>query len=151
MAPRSSSSPEPWYSGGLCFSCTQCGDCCRHDEGYVWVNQKEISAISAHLGLDEDEMRKRYVRRVGRRFSLIEKPNLDCIFWDNGCTIYPVRPRQCRTYPFWPEVVESPETWAEESACCPGVDQGRCFSVEEIEHLASGHGETLPEGDGASR
>jgi Fe-S-cluster containining protein len=37
-----------------------------------------------------------------------------CIFLDrttNQCQIYPVRPVQCRTYPFWPTVTASVESW----------------------------------------
>jgi Fe-S-cluster containining protein len=37
-----------------------------------------------------------------------------CIFLDrttNHCQIYPVRPVQCRTYPFWPTVTASVASW----------------------------------------
>ncbi|WP_408938899.1 YkgJ family cysteine cluster protein [Helicobacter sp. MIT 00-7814] len=28
--------------------------------------------------------------------------NIECIFFENGkCAIYPVRPKQCRDFPFW--------------------------------------------------
>ena len=134
--------PEPWYAGGLCFSCTGCGDCCRHEEGYVWVSPERIASIARFLGMDHEQVMARYVRRVGRRLSLVEKPNLDCVFWDNGCTIYPVRPTQCRTYPFWPENVESKEDWEAESEGCPGIDRGRRYSREEIDTLGRGVGET---------
>lgn len=38
-----------------------------------------------------------------------------------SCSIYSVRPAQCRTYPFWPEIVQSPHHWAAESARCEGI------------------------------
>ena len=87
---------KPWYSEGLCFSCTGCGNCCRI-EGYVWVTRDRIRRIASHLGMTEEDFSGKYVRKVGRRYSLTEKPNHDCIFWDEGCTIYTVRPGQCRT------------------------------------------------------
>ena len=40
-----------------------------------------------------------------------------CIFLDettNQCQIYEARPAQCRTYPFWPSILLSPEKWNEE-------------------------------------
>ena len=40
-----------------------------------------------------------------------------CIFLgDDGkmCTIYEARPVQCRTYPFWPNIMQSKEKWDEE-------------------------------------
>ena len=92
--------------------------------------------------MDREQVIERYVRRVGRRQSLVEKPNLDCVFWDNGCTIYPVRPTQCRTYPFWPENVESKEEWEAEDERCPGIGKGRRYSREEIDTLGRGVGET---------
>ena len=41
---------EPWYSDGLKFDCTGCGDCCTGDPGYVWVSRAEIEALAAALG-----------------------------------------------------------------------------------------------------
>ena len=40
-----------WYADGLRFRCTQCGDCCTGAEGYVWVNQAEIDAMAARVGM----------------------------------------------------------------------------------------------------
>ena len=67
----------------------------------------EIEAIAGFLGISIAEFGRRYLRRVGGSLSLTEKPNHDCIFWDDGCTVYPVRPTQCRTFPFWPENLET--------------------------------------------
>ena len=140
---RKKKKPEKkWYADGLCFSCTQCGDCCRHHEGYVWVDPPTISNIAEFLKMDIDDFSRKYVRKVDGEYSLVEKPNFDCIFWENGCTIYPVRPTQCRTFPFWPENIESPEAWQEEYDCCPGMGTGRLYTQEEIETLATGTGET---------
>ena len=131
----------PWYRDGLCFSCTQCGHCCRI-EGYVWVSRREIAGISRFLEIDEEAFGRRYLRRVGRRWSLVEKPNHDCIFWDEGCTIYPVRPTQCRTFPFWPENVETVDDWKGTAAECPGCDNGRRYPEEEIQSFLESKGET---------
>ena len=49
-----------------------------------------------------------------------------------GCTIYPVRPRQCRTFPFWPENLESPEAWEEATETCHGVGSGKLYRLEDI-------------------
>ncbi len=66
--------------------------------------------------------------------SIIERPNNDCIFLtDSGCSIYPVRPIQCRSYPFWAALVESQEDWDRESEECPGINHGELHKKEEIE------------------
>ena len=60
-----------------------------------------------------------------------------CVFLtqDNRCRIYAVRPLQCRTYPFWPEVVESRAVWRGEARRCEGIDQGQVIPVARIRAL----------------
>ncbi|GHV71630.1 hypothetical protein AGMMS49928_24290 [Spirochaetia bacterium] len=65
--------------------------------------------------------------------SLREKSNFDCIFWENGCSVYNSRPLQCRTFPFWFSNLASEEAWKEAAALCPGMDQGRINSRDYIE------------------
>ena len=51
--------------------------------------------------------------------------------------MYPVRPKQCRTFPFWPENVRSRRNWLDLGKECPGVGTGEFYAREEIE-AASG-------------
>jgi Fe-S-cluster containining protein len=126
--------PEPWYKDGLRFRCTQCGNCCTGEPGCVWVNEAEIAAIAAFRGETVAECTGLHTRPAGRQRSLREKANGDCVFYDRaqGCTIYPVRPRQCRTWPFWESNVRTPEAWKHTCAVCPGSGQGELISAEEI-------------------
>jgi hypothetical protein len=53
-----------------------------------------------------------------------------------GCSIYQVRPLQCRTWPFWDGNLASKDAWDIASKKCPGMDRGgREFSREKIESL----------------
>jgi hypothetical protein len=139
--PDASSPPDqPWYKDGLKFTCTQCGDCCTGFEGFVWVNEEEMQAIADHLGESIGAMKLEHTRKVGRKVSLKEFANGDCTFFDGatrGCKIYPVRPRQCRTWPFWDSNLESPAAWRETKKLCPGTGTGTFFSLEEIEAKAA--------------
>uniref|UniRef100_A0A7S3DS65 Zinc/iron-chelating domain-containing protein n=1 Tax=Entomoneis paludosa TaxID=265537 RepID=A0A7S3DS65_9STRA len=48
-----------------------------------------------------------------------------CIFLDettNQCQIYHARPAQCRTYPFWPNILQTPELWNAECRRAGGDD-----------------------------
>jgi Fe-S-cluster containining protein len=130
---------DPWYREGLAFACTRCGACCTGAPGYVWVNPEEIARLAEHRGEEVDDFSRTFVRQVGNRFSLIERPGGDCIFWDKqaGCTVYGARPVQCRSWPFWPENIASPEDWENVTAICPGSGQGQVFSVEEIRATAA--------------
>jgi len=103
------------------------------------VTQEDIAAIAQHLGLPVAEVRRRCVRKVGRRYSLTERPgNKDCIFLapdgagGRKCRIYPVRPAQCRTWPFWPSNLSSPAAWAAAGDRCKGINRGRLYNVDEI-------------------
>jgi uncharacterized protein len=123
-----------WIGEGLRFGCTQCGSCCSRP-GYVWMDRKEAEAIATRLGLSLEAFGRRYLRRVDGWTSLVEKPDGRCIFLgdDRRCEVYDVRPRQCRTFPFWRPNVASPEAWAALKAECPGIDQGPLHTREEIE------------------
>lgn len=127
-----------WYAEGLRFSCTQCGNCCSGDPGYVWATKAEIAQISKFLGREDGWLERSHLRRVGLRYSLTEKPDGDCIFLSReggkaACTIYPVRPVQCRTWPFWTENLESPRAWADASRKCPGMNKGPLHTFVQIE------------------
>lgn len=128
-------SEQPWFKDGLRFQCTQCGNCCTGAPGYVWVNQEEIAALAGHVGLSVDDFERKYVRRIGIRKSLVEFPNGDCVFFDGQarrCTVYHLRPRQCRTWPFWQSNVRTEEDWEETCRVCPGSGTGPVYPVEEI-------------------
>lgn len=129
---------EPWYKEGLQFECVRCGNCCSGRPGHVWVTDEEIAAIAAYLGLPEGEFRRQYIICVGQgAMSLAERFNHDCIFFNrvHGCVIYEVRPRQCRTWPFWKAVLLAPEVWDEMARSCPGMGRGRTYRLDEIEAL----------------
>jgi Fe-S-cluster containining protein len=125
---------DPWYQSGLRFTCTQCGDCCTGAPGFVWVEDAELAAIAEFLGDPIEEVRGLTTRGTTRGRILREKVNGDCVFYEKskGCTIYPVRPAQCRTWPFWESNVASPDKWRQTCEVCPGSGRGELIPVEEI-------------------
>jgi len=135
------SKTSPWYTAGLAFECTGCGRCCAGPaEGYVWVTAAQAAAIADLLGMDERAFRERFVRKLGKRLSLIEDPKTrDCVFLEPAqdgarrCRIYAARPPQCRTWPFWPANLTSAQRWALAGMRCPGVNRGCLHSREHIE------------------
>ena len=131
---------DKWYASGLKFECTQCGNCCSGPPGYVWTTKEEIKAIAEFIGQRDGWLGKEHLRRVGLRYSLTEKPGGDCVFLRRSggkatCSIYPVRPLQCRTWPFWNNVVRNPSTWAETAETCPGMNNGKHYDFVQIEQI----------------
>ena len=134
MSKKSEEPEQVWYADGLAFECTRCGKCCTGEPGYVWVTEEELAAIARFLGEPLREVRALYARKVRGCISLREKANGDCVFWDKekGCTVYAVRPPQCRTWPFWDSNVATPEDWERTCSVCPGSGKGEVIPVEEI-------------------
>lgn len=156
-------STEPWYSEGLKFTCTQCGNCCTGGPGFVWISDEEVGRLAEFLKISPREVLAKYCRRVGGRVSLKERRmpngNYDCIFLQEipapneakdrqlepgqplpqkrrGCAIYSVRPLQCRTWPFWETNLSDEKMWEFASKRCPGMDKGsRRFTRRQIETL----------------
>jgi len=142
---------QPWYARGLSFSCTCSGNCCTGGPGFVWMSQEEIDGLARHLGISREETLKTYCRKMGRRISLKERKTpqgkYDCVFLkdvegEGGsgkgrrvCGIYPVRPLQCRTWPFWEVNLETPGAWKRAARGCPGMNRGRQFTSGQVEAL----------------
>jgi Fe-S-cluster containining protein len=128
-----------WYSAGLHFECIQCGNCCSGPtEGYIWVAGPEIRLIAQFLNITTRELKKKFLRKIGFRRTIIEQADTrDCIFLSKTkrgktCLIYPVRPSQCRSWPFWPGNLLSPNDWNMTAQKCPGINLGRKYDVEQI-------------------
>ena len=106
-------------------ACDVCeGNCCTGASGNILVSQKEIEAIATHLRLSIGEFKETCLMKVGYKFSIKEHmvgESHDCMFFDRkikGCGIYPVRPSQCRSFPFWSYFKNNEE---ELRAECPGI------------------------------
>jgi len=134
----------PWYVGGLHFECVQCGACCAGPgEGYIWVTKPEMEIIADFLKMTTGELRRKFLKRIGLRTTIIEHPSTrDCMFLQevNGqkrCVVYPVRPSQCRSWPFWESNLASPGSWNQAAQKCSGINRGRHYSFEEIEKIKS--------------
>jgi uncharacterized protein len=126
----------------LPFECTGCGNCCR-TEGNVYMSPKEIQAASRHLNMTLSDFIQAYayttlLQSNGDRNCTMNNSNVNneehppwilvkdvnteeghacCIFLNsetNQCSIYPARPIQCSTYPFWTNVLESENHWNDE-------------------------------------
>lgn len=129
----------PWYKEGLRFKCTGCGRCCTGKAGYVWVSVEEMQSMANVLNISLDLFKRKYTRIREQKYALVEKITLNkeyaCVFLqDNKCLVYQARPLQCRTFPWWPENLNNPESWALAAQECEGItDQAPIVPYSEIE------------------
>ena len=89
-------------------ACQVCGaKCCRGESGNVFISNDEVVRIASFLNISTSEFIDKFCRKVGYKLSLKElKYNNEyfCVFLENNkCQIYPVRPSQCKIFPFWKE------------------------------------------------
>jgi Fe-S-cluster containining protein len=67
------------------------------------------------------------------------KEDTTCVFYDKGCTVYPVRPRACRLFPF--RVEEETNDQGDVllnisyNLTCPGIGIGPTVDKEKLEKL----------------
>lgn len=127
-----------WYADGLRFECTRCGNCCTGDPGFVWLSDTEQEQIAEALGLALDDFLLRYTRMVHGRISLREHPNGDCMLLteDRRCSVNSIKPRQCLTFPFWPRLVASRDSWEGAGTRCPGIGSGTHYRPEEVDVIS---------------
>ena len=123
----------------LRFECTGCGGCCTgrgnaRVEYYVAIASAEQRRIRKYLGISLAWFKRRYLMRFEDGEESLRWEGDRCVFLDGEkrCRIYPVRPVQCRTYPFWPELVESRFAWRAEARRCEGINRGEIVPVARM-------------------
>lgn len=126
--PSSPAESKPWWEDGLPFSCQQSGKCCqqRGGYGYVYVNARERQRIAERLEVSLDAFDRRYTRSEKDGGRVLRFVDGACVFLQGGlCSVHEVKPVQCRTWPFWEELLESPEVYEREVLTfCPGSRSG---------------------------
>jgi uncharacterized protein len=123
---------------GFRFECQPgCSACCEM-EGEVYLTEQDLTRIAAHLSLDSGDFESKYVHRTARHLRLRKPPDRQCLFHrDKRCSIHVVKPVQCRVFPYWPEIIESAETWNETALRCPGMNQGPLIQIETAREVAA--------------
>ena len=102
------------------FECRRCGDCCKGFGG-TYLTAKDIETISRYIGSNPEKFVVRYCSLSGTKPVLAQRSDGYCIFWDNICTIHPVKPRMCRKWPFIESILVDAENWLIMADSCPGI------------------------------
>lgn len=102
------------------FNCTKCGDCCK-GYGGAFVTPDDIKAISNYLNAEPEHFIEKFCQISGGKPLIAQGDNGYCIFWDEVCTIHPVKPRMCKEWPFIKAVILDIENWHIMASLCPGI------------------------------
>ena len=111
-----------------------CTECCCATGGGVWVSKADVERMAMSMLMPVKDFIALYIKCDGGRMHIPTRYGSRCPFLQEGkgCSIYEARPTQCRTFPFWPEYVQSEAGWKEAMARCPGCGNGRKHSIEEV-------------------
>jgi Fe-S-cluster containining protein len=124
---------KKFWHDGLYFKCHQCGNCCTFPNGVVYASKNEMLEISNFLSLSFDKFLENYTVIDDEFIAIKSKEDGPCVFYENhACAVYSVRPTQCRTYPFWPEILKNESRWLNESTKCAGINKDSFHTKEEI-------------------
>jgi Fe-S-cluster containining protein len=126
-----------FFDAGIRFTCRRCGACCTGAPGIVRVDEAEIAAIAAYLGQPISQVVGAYLTAWEGGYRVKEADDGRCLFFENGCRLYPVRPTQCRTFPFWFANLRSEARWNVIQAKCPGIGRGHRYAKEKILEILS--------------
>jgi len=119
----------------------------------IYLTKEDIERISRKTGLVAKdfvdtlyEYDGKFVRaQEGGKKVILDIPvmkskeDTTCVFYEGGCTVYPVRPRACRLFPFRVEEKSTPEGDLMLSIGynpnCPGIDKGKSVAKKDLERL----------------
>jgi len=112
------------------FACQPgCTRCCEQ-KGFVYLTEQDLRNAAAFLKLTPEEFEQRHVYRTRHQRRLRKPRGSQCAFLTSeGCTIHPVKPTQCRLFPFWPHLLESRREWNDTGKWCPGIGQGELVQI----------------------
>ena len=127
------------YEKGIRFKCQGSSNCCvtRGSNGYVFLSNKDLSRLAKYFNLSLIKFKNNYCQTTDGFIHLKEtRKNGECIFLNKKkCTVYKARPTQCRTWPFWPENMNS-KKWVEDiQNFCPGIGKGSLYKKEKINKI----------------
>ena len=115
-----------WWTEGVHFACQpDCGRCCDEPGGIVYLSRADAQRLADHAGLSVKEFLKRDCTTTldGRYVLRSNQSDGICIYLDGNkqCSIYQVRPQQCKAFPWWAENLRSKRSWKQVKATCPGL------------------------------
>ncbi len=131
---------------GVSFSCQPgCINCCNMD-GYVYLTERDLQRAAKFTGMTSRAFEAKYVYRTRHQMRFRKPREKQCPFLlEHGCSIHPAKPTQCRTFPFWPDLIEKPAAWKRTAKYCPGIGKGPLIQIGTALEMAEKQRKAYPE------
>ena len=113
-------------------ACLDCANCCKTMT--PTYTQGDIKRISAHFGISKDEFYTRWLAHDPNGDIINEKTPCQFLGKNNKCSIYEIRPRDCRSFPHFHKkpILDQSEVFINNLHRCPAT----LVMVEKIDELA---------------
>jgi uncharacterized protein len=120
------------------FECQRgCVACCEQ-KGNVYVTREDIARLAEHLGISRAEFRRRYLCGSAPLLRFRKQRHKACPFLlPGGCSVHEVKPLQCSSFPFWPELLHSASERREAKKYCPGLGKGPVADKDQARAVAA--------------
>ena len=131
---------------GLRFTCQPgCTNCCDQ-QGFVYLTESDLKRAAKFVKMTAQAFEEKYIYRTVNHRRFRKPPDKQCPFLEKGrCSIHPAKPTQCRTFPFWPEIVERKATWNRTARYCPGIGKGPLIQIGTAMETAEEQRRAYPE------
>lgn len=100
----------------------------------VYLSEDDLKRAAKFVGMSARGFEKTYVYRTAHQLRFRKPREKQCPFLitegsRKGCSIHPAKPTQCRTFPYWPELVGNPVSWKATAKYCPGIGKGELIQI----------------------
>jgi Fe-S-cluster containining protein len=119
------------------FQCQPgCTRCCDR-AGEVYLTREDIARLAAHLSIARAEFRRRYLCGTPPLLRFRRLRHKQCPFLlPEGCSVHEAKPLQCSSFPYWPELLASPDERREAATYCPGMGHGPLVNLSHAQQVA---------------
>ena len=131
---------------GLRFTCQPgCTNCCDQS-GFVYLSEDDLKRAARFVKMPVKAFEAKYIYRTAHQLRFRKPPEKQCPFLEeHRCSIHPAKPTQCRTFPFWPELVENRKEWNRTASYCPGIGKGPLIQIGTAMEIAEEQRKAYPD------
>jgi Fe-S-cluster containining protein len=120
------------------FQCQSgCVRCCEQ-QGFVYVTREDIARLAEHVGISRAEFKRRYLCGSAPLLRFRKQRHKQCPFLlADGCSVHAIKPLQCSSFPYWPELLASADERRSAAKYCPGMNRGPVVNGETARAVAA--------------